>query len=76
MNGISKRVSNFPVSLVGLTVDEKGRPRDICVLREAGHGLDREAGLQYSCEIPFEAETLDGKPVPVRVVIGVNFESF
>lgn len=59
-------------SVLGLTVDANGDPRDICVLKEAGHGFDRKASETLS-EYHFEPATLDGKPVPVRLAIEVKF---
>jgi protein TonB len=71
-----QRISNFEaVSIVGLTMDEKGKPRDICVLKEAGHGLDKNA-FDCAAKYRFEPATLDGKPVSVRVAVEVNFKSF
>jgi hypothetical protein len=70
-----RRVSKFPVSLVGLIVDEKGRPKNICILREVGYGLDKQA-FDTVARYRFDPATLRGKPVPVRVVIEVNFDSF
>ena len=61
------------VSLVGLTVDEKGMPRDICVLKEAGHGLDKKA-FDSVAKYRFDPATLDGKPLPTRVFVEVGFK--
>lgn len=63
------------ISLVGVTVDTDGRPQDICVLKKAGYGLDREA-LGVAAKYRFKPATLNGKPVPVRVTIGVRFKNF
>ena len=63
------------ISLVGLTVDTNGMPQDICVLKKAGYGLDREA-LGAAAKYRFKPATLNGKPVPVRVTIGVKFANF
>jgi Gram-negative bacterial TonB protein C-terminal len=67
-------LSGFPVSLVRLTVDERGMPKDICILKVAGHGLDKNA-FDTVVRYPFQPATLRGKPVPVRVTILVNFGS-
>jgi TonB family protein len=63
------------ISLVGVTVDTNGMPQNICVLKKAGHGLDREA-LGVAAKYRFKPATLHGKPVPVRVTIGVRFANF
>ena len=59
-------------SLVGFTVDTNGLPQDICVLKELGHGFDRRA-FDSVRAYRFEPATLDGKPVPVRIAVEVNF---
>jgi hypothetical protein len=65
-------MSKLPVSLVGLTVDEKGKPRDICILKEIGYGLDKVA-FDTVARHRFDPATLRGEPVPVRITIEVNF---
>jgi protein TonB len=63
------------VSILSLTVDEQGMPRDICVKTAAGYGLDRkayEAVEQYR----FDPATLHGEPIPERVMVEVNFNLF
>jgi outer membrane biosynthesis protein TonB len=62
------------MSIVGVTVDTAGIPQDICVLRKAGYGLDRKA-LESVAEYRFKPGTLHGKPVPVRLAIGVRFDA-
>ena len=59
-------------SFVRLTVDRDGLPQDLCVLNELGHGFDRkvfDAFAQYR----FKPATRDGKPVPVRLTVEVNW---
>ena len=63
------------ISLVGAIVDAHGMPQDICVLKKAGLGLDREA-LGVAAKYRFKPATLNGEPVPVRVTIGVRFANF
>jgi TonB family protein len=60
------------MSIVGLTVDTLGDPQDICVLKRAGHGLDRKA-LESVAKYRFKPGALHGKPVPVRLAIEVRF---
>jgi len=59
-------------SLVRLTVDTNGLPQDMCVLNELGHGLDRGA-FDAVAEYRFKPATRDGKPVPVRLTVAVNW---
>jgi hypothetical protein len=63
------------ISVVGVTVDTIGMPQDICVLKEAGHGLDRKA-FESVAGYRFIPATIDGKAVPVRVAIEVKFATF
>lgn len=64
-----------PVSFLHLTVDEHGRPIDVCVMKELGHGLDREV-FDTVAKYRFEPAMLDGNAVPVRVVVEVAFNPF
>jgi hypothetical protein len=67
--------TNFEaVSLIGLVVDEKGMPHDICVKRAAGYGLDIEA-VKAVMQYRFLPATRNEVPVPARLSIGVTFES-
>lgn len=59
-------------SLVRLTVDTNGLPQDICVLNEAGHGLDRGA-FDAVAKYRFKPATRDGNAVPVRLTVEVNW---
>lgn len=67
----SHHMSKLPISLVSLTVDEKGKPRDICILKVLGYGLDKEA-FDTIARYRFDPAKLHGKPVPVRINIVVN----
>lgn len=58
---------------MGLSVDEKGMPREIGVLKEAGHGLDKRA---VDAKYRFDPATLDGKPLPIHVVLEAGFKPF
>lgn len=69
-------ITNFDAtSILSLTVDVDGKPQDVCVIKEAGYGLDRKA-FEGVAKYRFEPATLNGKPVPVRVSIEVKFASF
>ncbi len=76
------------ISLVGMTVDAQGIPQNICLVKEAGcgldgtalevaarYGLDRQA-LEVAAKYRFKPATLHGKPVPVFVTVGVRFANF
>ncbi len=67
-----QHLSNFQaVSLVTITVD--GDPKDLCLNRSAGYGLDKQAALTVE-KYRFSPATLNGKPVPVRMSIEVNLK--
>jgi protein TonB len=63
------------ISIVSLTVDTKGAPQDVCVVKKAGYGLDRQA-LESVAKYRFKPGTLHGKPVPDRFAVEVNFATF
>ncbi|WP_058187604.1 energy transducer TonB [Terracidiphilus gabretensis] len=62
-------------SLVGLTVDTNGLPHDICVIKEAGHGLDRKA-VEAVATYRFRPATRDDKPVSVQLKVAINFRLY
>ena len=67
------RIKDFSAtSLVSMTVDEKGKPQDICIVKEAGYGLDRKA-FEAVEKYRFKSATLNGKPVSLRVDAEVRF---
>ena len=55
-----------------VTVDEKGNPRDIKIIRPLGLGLDQKA-IEAVEKWRFTPGKKDGKPVPVYAQISVNF---
>jgi TonB family protein len=60
------------LSLIRLTVSEEGSPRDICIARSAGFGLDRQAYIAVQ-KYRFDPATQDGQPVASRIAVEVNF---
>ena len=71
-----QHIKNFDAtSLVSLIVDTTGMPQDICVVREAGHGLDRKA-VDSVGKYRFRPATRDNKPVPVRLMVEVRFQTY
>jgi protein TonB len=70
----SHHLKNFEaVSIVRLTVDTEGKPGDICIVKEAGFSLDRQA-YQGVEQYRFQPATLNGEPIPVRIEVAVKFK--
>jgi hypothetical protein len=63
------------VSIVEMTVDEAGMPQDICIRKQAGFGLDKQAFVAVA-KYRFQPATLNGKPVAVRLAVEVKFRRF
>lgn len=59
--------------VVGLIVDTDGLPQNVHVVRGVGHGLDEKA-LEAVRQYRFRPAMENGKPVPVRVNVEVNFQ--
>jgi len=69
-----KHLSHFEaVSLVMITVDAEGKTKDLCLIRSAGYGLDGQAARAVE-KYRFNPAKMNGKPVPVRMAIQVNFK--
>ena len=62
-------------SLIGLVVGTDGKPRDLCGMKAAGWGLDRQAGLAVR-QYRFKPATRNGEPVAVRLSVEVNFRRY
>jgi TonB family protein len=58
--------------VLSVVVDPNGRPRDIKVVQELGHGLDEKA-VEAVKEWKFEPAMKDGKPVAVQTYVQVQF---
>lgn len=58
--------------VVGLIVDTNGVPQNLHVIRGVGHGLDEKA-LEAIRQYRFRPAMENGKPVPVRVNVEINF---
>lgn len=58
---------------ISLLVTEEGLPADIHIVKGLGHGLDENA-LDAAGQYRFRPATLDGKPVPARISIEVDFK--
>jgi TonB family protein len=61
--------------LISLIVDAQGMPQDPKVIQKLGHGLDEQA-LASVNQYRFEPAMKDGKPVPVRIIMKVNFKLY
>jgi len=56
-----------------LLIGPDGKPQDVCITESAGYGLDAHAA-QTVLKYKFDPATKDGKPVPIRVTIFVDFK--
>ncbi len=57
-----------------LVIDRKGIPRNPCLLKPAGYGLDVQAEESVR-QSKFAPATKDGKPVPMRIIVQLNFKT-
>jgi len=62
-------------SVLLVVVGTDGNPRDICVKKPAGYGLDSEAFRAAQKYRFAPAKKADGTPVPVLIVIEVKFRT-
>lgn len=60
---------------IGLIVDSQGNPEDVHVVRHLGMGLDEKA-MEAVRQYRFRPAMFQGHPVPVQMVIQVNFHLF
>jgi len=58
--------------IVGLVVDEKGNPTNLHVIKGLGMGLDEKA-IEAVKNWKFEPALKDGKPVPAKIAVEVDF---
>ena len=63
------------IVVVSTLVNEEGMPTDIRVDKSIGHGLDEKA-MEAISQYRFRPATRDGKPVPTRITIDVNFRLY
>jgi protein TonB len=63
------------ISLISLVVDVAGNPQNICLKKPAGFGLDAQAAKAVR-QYRFEPAVKDGKPVPMRLTVEVNFRTY
>lgn len=63
------------VCTISLIVDAQGNPQAIRVVRPIGFGLDEKAVAAVQ-RYRFKPATKNGRPVPVRITVAVNFRLF
>jgi TonB family protein len=61
--------------VVGCIIDEQGLPEDVHIVRGIGQGLNDKA-IEAVKQYKFKPAMEDGKPVPVKLNIEVNFQLF
>jgi TonB family protein len=60
------------IVMLAVVVDERGRVREVTVVRSLGLGLDEKA-IEAVRQWRFRPGMLNGSPVPVRATVEVNF---
>ena len=68
----AKQAGVMGVVIVELTINERGTIDDARILKGLGYGLD-EATIDAVKQWRFEPGTIDGRPVPVKFNITMNF---
>jgi len=59
-------------SEVSIVVDERGNPKSFCLKKTSGYGLDANAAKAIQ-QYTFDPATEDGKPVPYRLSVEIDF---
>ena len=71
----ARRAKIQGVVSIQVIVDAHGNPQNIQVVRSLGMGLDQKA-IEAVRQYKFRPAMFQGRPVPVRVVIDVNFHLY
>lgn len=71
----ARRAKFQGIVVVSIIVDAQGMPRDLHVVRALGMGLDQKA-IEAVMKYRFKPAMKDGKPVPVKVNVEINFRLF
>ena len=61
--------------MLAMIVGADGQPRDICVQRGLGMGLDQKA-MEAVKQWRFDPATKDGRPVAVPISVEVSFKLY
>jgi TonB family protein len=71
----ARKAGRQGIVLVSLIVDTHGRPQEIKVVRPLGMGLDEKA-VEAAGKYRFKPAMKNGEPVPVTVIVEVNFRLY
>lgn len=71
----ARRVKFQGVASIGLIVDAQGNPEDVHVVHPLGMGLDQKA-VEAVRQYKFKPAMFQGHPVPVQMVVEVNFHLY
>ncbi len=71
-----QHIKNFKATArLSLVIDSNGNPQNPCLMKSAGHGLDAQAAKAVR-QYKFAPATKAGKPVPMRIVLELNFKTY
>jgi len=62
-------------AIVQLTVDKDGMPKDMCMMKTVGYGLDQQAALAVR-QYRFQPAMYEGQPVPAQISVEVSFRLY
>ena len=68
----AKRLEKQGTVLLRVTIDERGRPAEVEILRKAGFGLDEEA-VRAIKESTFVPAKRDGRPLTCKALLPIRF---
>jgi TonB family protein len=71
----ARRAKYQGIVIVTLIVDAQGNPQQVKVERPLGMGLDEKA-IEAAKQYRFKPATYQGKPVPVRIGLEINFHIY
>lgn len=71
----ARRAKYQGICIVGLIVDEQGRPQNVQVIRHLGMGLDEKA-VEAVKHYRFKPSYFKGRPVPVFINVDVDFRIY
>lgn len=63
------------IVVVNMIVGEDGIPRDFCIRKPAGYGLESQA-VKAAAQYRFEPAMSEGKPVRARIDLSVSFKIY